>query len=220
MYEPILKLVIGAVTAGIAATLFASAYKSFLASLKDIQKAAIDLAARRTKLEAEIEKKPQDQPSSPTLAWDLARVTLEQYFNRNLAQSRLMFFIALLVMMFGFGLVVWSTIYATLHTQSSTVSWVGAASGVITQFIGATFMVMYKSNTEQSSDYVRILERINAVGMAVQLLDGIPDADPLLSTTKSEMAKLLLEGSLYRRSPSGPPVRPRKDARGRAKRST
>jgi hypothetical protein len=176
--------------------------------------AAADLAARRKKLEAEIEKKPQD----PKLAWDLAWIRLEEYFNRNRDQTEQIFTIALWAMVLGFGLVVF-TIYATLHTQSPTVSWVGAASGVITQFIGATFMVMYKSNTEQSREYVRILERFTAVGMAVQLLDGVPDGDPLLSTTKSEMAKLLLEGSMYRRSPSGPPARVQKAAKGRAKRS-
>jgi hypothetical protein len=204
MSDPI--YVFKVIASGLAVASIAALLVTISKAVWDNWKAAADLAARRKKLEAEVEKKPQD----PKLAWDLAWIPLEQYFNRNLAQTRLMFNIALLVMVAGFGLVAWSTIYATLHTQSPTVSWVGAASGVITQFIGATFIVMYKSNAEQSRDYARILERINAVGMAVKLLDGIPDSDPLLRTTKSEMAKLLLEGSLYRRSPSGPPGRTQK----------
>jgi hypothetical protein len=143
-----------------------------------------------------IEKLSQEQ-STPKLAWDLARITLEQYFNRNLLQTQLMFYLALVVMFAGFGLVVWTIMYATRHSQPlSESSLVGVGAGVITQFIGATFMVLYRSTIQQASNYVEILERINAVGMAVQIIEDVPKDDPLHNKTRAEIASLLLRGSL------------------------
>jgi hypothetical protein len=40
-----------------------------------------------------------------------------------------------------------------------------------------------------------ILERINAVGMAVQIIEGVPGDNPLNFETKAEMARLLLQGT-------------------------
>jgi hypothetical protein len=142
-----------------------------------------------------IEKLSQEQPT-PKLAWDLARITLEQYFNRNLGQTRLMFYLALIVMFAGFGLVVWTIMYSLAHAQTESEALIGVGAGVITQFIGATFMVLYRSTIQQASSYVEILERINAVGMAVQIIEDVPKDDPLHNKTRAEIASLLLRGSL------------------------
>jgi hypothetical protein len=142
----------------------------------------------------EIETKSDDQ-STPKLAWDLARITLEQYFNRNLGQTRLMFYLALIVMFAGFGLVVWTIMYSIANAQSGPKALIGVGAGVITQFIGATFMVLYRSTIQQASSYVEILERINAVGMAVQIIQDVPKDDPLHNKTRAEIAYLLLRGS-------------------------
>jgi hypothetical protein len=71
---------------------------------------------------------------------------------------------------------------------------VGSASGVIISFIGGSFLLIYKSIIEQSSNYVSILERINAVGMAVQVLSGIPDDQAELKhKTTAQLASDLIK---------------------------
>ena len=41
---------------------------------------------------------------------------------------------------------------------------------------------------------MNVLERINSVGLAIQILDSIPDSDEeLKSQTKAEITKLLIE---------------------------
>jgi len=52
---------------------------------------------------------------------------------------------------------------------------VAAVSGIITQFIGATFMVIYRSTMAQANEFMTVLERINNAGMAVQVLDALPE---------------------------------------------
>ena len=47
---------------------------------------------------------------------------------------------------------------------------------------------------QQAKDYVNVLERINAVGMSVQILESIQqDQSMLKDEAKAELAKKLLE---------------------------
>ena len=66
----------------------------------------------------------------------------------------------------------------------------------ITQFIGATFLFIYRSTIQQPINYSRTLERINSVGMAMQILDTMPDAttpEDLKSKTKASLVQLLVQ---------------------------
>jgi hypothetical protein len=66
---------------------------------------------------------------------------------------------------------------------------------VITEFIGATFLFIYRSTIQQASSYSRTLERINSVGMAMQILDTMPDGakpDDLKNKTKAALVELLI----------------------------
>lgn len=68
-----------------------------------------------------------------------------------------------------------------------------AASDVITEFIGAVFLVIYRSTMAQAGAYFGALERMNAVGMAVQIVDLSPTASvELKSQAQVELAKQIL----------------------------
>jgi hypothetical protein len=70
---------------------------------------------------------------------------------------------------------------------------VAAASGIVVQFIGATFLLIYKSTMEQARDYVTVLERINAVGMSIQILESIEGEEPQMrNEARSQLARDLL----------------------------
>jgi len=58
----------------------------------------------------------------------------------------------------------------------------------------------------QAKEYVTVLERINAVGMSIQILQSIEGAEPLLrNTARAELAKDLLRmyGVTVRRTSKG-----------------
>jgi hypothetical protein len=149
----------------------------------------------RRRLEREVEQievKAEKEPGKAKFAWDLARVKLEAYFDRNLMQVFMIFPVAIVVMLVGFGFVLWGVRLAIADPRQST-SWIAAISGVITEFIGVTFMVIYRSTMAQANSFMEVLERINTVGMAVQILDSIPDAEAQLkNTTRAELVALLL----------------------------
>jgi hypothetical protein len=75
---------------------------------------------------------------------------------------------------------------------------IAAGAGVITQFLGATFLVLYRSTMKQANDFILVLDRINNVGMAMQILDQIPDDPPEL---KSKVRSKIIEHLLTLKDP-------------------
>src|SRR6266702_3526943 len=143
----------------------------------------------------EVEKRVLENPKEAKAAWDLARVKLESYLNRNLDQVRSIFWLTVFVMLVGFSLIGFGILKAFASPTNLYPSIIAAGSGVLVNFIGATFLVLYKSTMAQSAEYMNILERINAVGMSVQIVETLDGADAgkLKQETTAEIAKRLLE---------------------------
>lgn len=148
--------------------------------------------AREQKIE-KVEQRLRDHPERPQLAWDLARIKLESYLDRNLSQVRSIYWLTLIVMICGFGFVTYGLFQAFQNPEKLPVTIIAAASGVLISFIGGSFLLIYRSILAQSKEYVMVLERINAVGMAVQVIATIPEASAeLKNQTMAELAKQLL----------------------------
>jgi hypothetical protein len=185
-------IVVGVKILGVAAAIAVTA-----ATVAVTAKSALDQRTQESKLgqrRSDIEQKVSNEPANPKLAWDLARVTLEQYFYKNLRQVGQIFVTAICVMLGGFLLILYGA-WIAIHqpATSDLASKLTVLSGLITEFIAATFMVIYRSTLQQANTYMAILEKINAVGMAVQIIESIPATDPLYTQTRSTMAKMLLE---------------------------
>lgn len=135
----------------------------------------------------------REHPDEPQAAWELAIIKLESYLNRNLRQIGWIFFLTLLIMIVGFVIVGYGVIRVYQSPENFKPSIVVTLSGVIVEFIAATFLLIYRSTMEQAKDYVNILERINAVGMSVQILESIEtDVDGLRDKTRAQVARDLL----------------------------
>ena len=144
------------------------------------------------------QEKAQQQPDKLAPLWDLGRLKFELYIDRNLSQNRWIFFFSVGVMIAGFILIIlgiWLT-FTSGSTSSNgivTPAAIGTLSGIITEFIGATFLFIYRTTMKQSDDYVKMLERFNSISIAVNILDSIPDEhNTLKSDTRAKMAYLLL----------------------------
>lgn len=145
---------------------------------------------------AEAESRVEQEPERAKPAWDLARITLEAYFNRNLSQISAIFWLSVLVMLVGFSLLAWGLAQAVVTPSATLPATLATSAGVVTEFIGATFLFIYRSTITQAVNYSRTLERINSVGMAMQILDTMPDtvdALDLRSKTKADLVQLLVK---------------------------
>lgn len=160
-----------------------------------IYRQTLEQAEKEKKYE-EVEKRYKENPKETQAAWDLARIKLESYLDRNLKQVRAIFWLTIFVMIAGFTLVAFG-VYTVIDSPDKVVAAVIASvSGILINFIGATFLVLYKSTMAQAKDYVSVLERINAVGMSVQILDTLEsDDENVKQKATADLSKQLL--SLY-----------------------
>jgi hypothetical protein len=93
-------------------------------------------------------------------------------------------------MLASFFVILWGVSLSIAKPDSIKASYLAAISGIITEFIGVTFMAIYRSTMAQANQFMEILERINMVGMAVQILETIPEGDSELKNKPGQ--KLLL----------------------------
>jgi hypothetical protein len=145
----------------------------FLSSLALVLDWRIRTANKRREEKVARAKELADKnPEHTRYAWQLARTRLENYFDKNLFQVNMVFWLAVLVMTAGFLVVLWGVKNTIDGGHGGEIA---AGAGVITQFLGATFMVIYRSTMQQANDFMTVLDRINNVGMAMQVLDQISD---------------------------------------------
>ena len=154
----------------------------------------------------ELRQRVQNEPEKVEPVWELGRAKLELYFDRNLSQINYIFWLSVIVMIVGFSFILYGisqtlvpvssqAINATHTPSSSTITpaIVGSVAGVITEFIGATFLFIYRSTIQQAASHIKTLERINSVGMAMKILDTISnESKELQDKTKAEMVRMLL----------------------------
>jgi hypothetical protein len=121
------------------------------------------------------ERAIEEHPERARPLWDLARSRLELYFERNLSQIKAIFWVTLLVMLAGFAMVGYG-ITRAFDGADIKPALLTTACGLLTEFIAASFLFIYRSTMQQAADYVETLERINAVGMSIQIAETISDA--------------------------------------------
>ena len=122
-----------------------------------------------------IKQRTKENPKETQAAWELAQVNLESYINSNLRQVRSIFLLTVFVMLVGFALVAYGVYLLYTSPDSLNASVLSTAAGVVTNLIGATFLALYRSMLKQTHGYVAVLERMNAVGMSVQLAEKLED---------------------------------------------
>lgn len=142
------------------------------------------------KLQKEVENNPRETKT----AWELAQLKLESYLNRNLRQVSAIFNLTLFVMLVGFGLIIFGVYKVFENPELLQPAILVSCSGLVVNFIGGTFLLIYKSTMNQARNYVEVLERINAVGMSIQILDTIDKSQSdLKDQTTADIAKELLK---------------------------
>lgn len=144
-----------------------------------------------TKKVTQLQEEAKKEPEKVRFIWELTQVKFESYVDRNLRQIQWIFWISVIVMITGFGLILSALFIRSPYGDQ--VKLVAAGSGIVTEFIGATFMLIYRSTITQAQSFVASLEKFNMVGMAMQVIDTIPDdAKEIKNDVKAEIARRLL----------------------------
>lgn len=171
-----------------------------------------NVSERIVQQENEARARLEQSPNKIQPAWELGKSQLQGYIQTNVSQIRWIFFYSVTVMIIGFFIIVSAAGYDVIRTQTPsdtneveevtqanvnpTVSIAVVISGVIVEFIGATFLFVYRSSWQHAQFYADKLERMNNIGMAMQILDSISDTEgneTNIIQAKIDIAKQLLK---------------------------
>jgi len=139
----------------------------------------------------QIELKINDAPDSSKYVWEIATIKLESYFDKNISQINSIYWISVSVILIGVGVILFSITKTGSNIELTLIS---SGVGVLTQFLGATLMFLYRSTIKQSVSLINILERINTVGMSIHIVETLSDKnEELKNKTKAEIAIKLFD---------------------------
>lgn len=161
----------------------------------------IDLQLKEMKEDRdEARLRVESEPEKITPVWEQSRIHLEEYILRNQSHVKSIFNITVAVMVIGFFIMAYGII-RIFSNDSIKPATITMAGGILTEFIGATLLIVYKSTIAQAASYVSTLERINSVGMSLQIVDQIPDEESDLKIkTKADIASKILDVSFHQTS--------------------
>jgi hypothetical protein len=175
--------------AGAAATVLAVALLLVAAALGRVATER-RLQRERSRLD-EMARALNSDVSDTSALWEFSRQTLRAYMDRNVRQLRLVFTASVLVMVAGFVLLGVGSYLA--FKASVDVGAVSAVSGILVEYMGASLLRLYFSSVTQAERYVRVLERINAVQMALGVIARMSEADGRRDEALYAVANGLLE---------------------------
>src|SRR4051794_31372232 len=95
----------------------------------------------------------------------------------------------------GFGVILFGVAIA-MRSERAEPSRIASLTRILTESIGATFIWVYRSTMQQASGFMKILDRINTVGMAIQILDSMPGGGvegSLKNRTRCDLVRLLMK---------------------------
>ncbi|MCB9009841.1 MAG: hypothetical protein H6656_21145 [Ardenticatenaceae bacterium] len=148
------------------------------------------------------EKRRVEEPEKNIVVYEEAFGRLATYIDNNINQSKNVYRLTVGMILVGFIMVGAGIVFIAFTTSGNSVgeAWPVIAAGVITEFIAATILFVYKSVFQQTADYFQALERLSSVGMSIQILDDLADDQDddfhdlvrIKVETKAEIAKRLL----------------------------
>lgn len=129
-------------------------------------------------------------------AWEVSKATTDKYWQAARSQNAMIFGVSLIVSLFGFIVMSVGIIYAIAQQGVGIKAWSGpgglaTVAGMLTQFIGATFLLMYRSTVQQMGQFRIALQRLNDVAIACTVANAIDDSSTEGKALKNEAFKAL-----------------------------
>lgn len=153
-------------------------------------------AKERKKIEDTIKNlekpsKEKDLFSETIKICKISQMELEKQFLQASQSSLLIFYISVTVILTSLGGLVYATNLA-LNKEKIDIAILMAIGSIITQFVGATFMYMYKNSILQINENIKVLEKFSKMGIALEILNTIEDCSEI-KNAKIDIAKKIIE---------------------------
>lgn len=121
---------------------------------------------------------------------------LMRYYDMNLAQTKFLSLLGIMMIVFGILIVVASLYMYMSLAADKVLLYVGSTSGIVVDFIGAIFITMYTKNIEAAVKFHAKFAESNNLLLANSIANKIEN-DTIREDTLSEISKSIISTSKY-----------------------
>ena len=130
------------------------------------------LADKRTKIEDKI-KEGNNGNVQEIIKLNLNQ--LDEYYTINKSQNKSSYGFSVFMIIVGFLLVITTVIIFFMYSEKYTIAVITGLAGLISGFIGATSLSLFKESTEHLDDFIKRLTYLQKVMLAIDLAEKLPD---------------------------------------------
>ena len=123
----------------------------------------------------EIERKIENEKSGNVQ--DIIRLNLNQldgYYTINKSQSKKAYALSMLMILVGFVLIVVAIFLYLFNTEKYTLSLITGLLAIVSEFIGATSLILYRESTKHVNEFLQQLSYLQKVMLAIDLTERLP----------------------------------------------
>ena len=113
---------------------------------------------------------------------------LDEYYTINKNQSKNSYGFSIFMIIGGFLLIVTTVIFGFINPDKYTLSIITGLAGLITEFIGATSLYLYKESTKHINEFIERLTFLQKIMLAIDLAERMP------KRKKNEQIAKIIEG--------------------------
>ncbi len=147
----------------------------------------------KTKKEIKEEEKNNPEKIKPVL--DYAKIELQEQITIIKNQAKIVFIFSIIFLCFGIVAILLTILKKDIPNKIALITAIG---GAITEIIGGVFLVMYKSLISQLNENLKILERLNIIGISIKILDTIAiNNKEKINNVKIELTKKIIDKIHY-----------------------
>ncbi len=126
---------------------------------------------KRTELENNI-KKSNGENVQEIIKLNLNQ--LDEYYTINKNQSKNSYNVSVFMIIIGFVLIAVTVIVFYMHRDKYTLSIITGLTGLISEFIGATSLLLYKESIKNVNEFIERLSYLQKVMLAIDLAEKLP----------------------------------------------
>lgn len=149
----------------------------------------------KIKEKKEIRQEEKDNPNKIKPVLDYAKIELQEQMTNIRSQSRVVFIASIFFIIIGLIIIIYMFLF---KDNSIKVSIITAFGGIIAEIIGGGLLVMYRYLMVQLNENLKILERLNIIGVSTKILDTLEIENmEEINKAKIELAKKIIDKLHY-----------------------
>lgn len=135
----------------------------------------IEISKRKQSFEKKIDEQKDDIRVQDIIQLNLSQ--LNEYYTINKSQTKRAYTFSIFMILAGFVLIFVAIVSIFFSSSSISITVIISIAGLISEFIGATSLTLYKESSKHVNEFLNRLTYLQKVMLAIELVDRIASED-------------------------------------------